>query len=142
MKFRNCHNYVFKVSMDRIGCTTPFGVNPVGNYTICNEKDAMLKAIDIFKNMTESQLKECPYPCKFLKVSLTPSKARSEDHHQKGVLMMTFNKYIRVTNAEYSYTELELLAEFGGYVGLFLGMSVFHLSDMFDKILDCIAPIF
>ena len=25
---------------------------------------------------------------------------------------MTFNKYIRVTNAEYSYTELELLAEF------------------------------
>ena len=50
--------------------------------------------------------------------------------------MMTFNKYIRVTNAEYSYTELELLAEFGGYVGLFLGMSVFHLSVMFDKILE------
>ena len=25
---------------------------------------------------------------------------------------MTFNKYIRVTNAEYSYTELESLAEF------------------------------
>ena len=49
---------------------------------------------------------------------------------------MTFNKYIRVTNAEYSYTELELLAEFGGYVGLFLGMSVFHLSVMFDKILE------
>ena len=55
---------------------------------------------------------------------------------KRGILVMTFNKYIRVTNAEYSYTELELLAEFGGYVGLFLGMSVFHLSVMFDKILE------
>ena len=58
------------------------------------------------------------------------------DFKQRGVLVMIFNKYIRVTNAEYSYTELELLAEFGGYVGLFLGMSVFHLSVMFDKILE------
>ena len=58
------------------------------------------------------------------------------DSKQEGILRMTFNKYIRVTNAEYSYTELELLAEFGGYVGLFLGMSVFHLSVMFDKILE------
>ena len=49
---------------------------------------------------------------------------------------MKFNKYIEVINAEYSYTELELLAEFGGYVGLFLGMSLFHLADLFDKILD------
>ena len=58
------------------------------------------------------------------------------DFKKQGILAMTFNKYIRVTNAEYSYTELELLAEFGGYVGLFLGMSVFHLSVMFDKILE------
>ena len=58
------------------------------------------------------------------------------DFKKRGILVMTFNKYIRVTNAEYSYTELELLAEFGGYVGLFLGMSVFHLSVMFDKILE------
>ena len=114
--------------MDKIGCTTPFGVNLVGHYIICTEKDAMIKAINLFKNMTESELKECPYPCKFLKVMATPSRARAEKHDKNGKMILTFDKYIRVTNAEYSYTELELFAEFGGYVGLFLGMSVFHLS--------------
>jgi len=31
---------------------------------------------------------------------------------------------------------LELLAEFGGYVGLFLGISVFDLKDVFNTVLQ------
>ena len=58
--------------MDKIGCTTPFGINPFGNFTICTEKDAMLKSIQLYKNMTESKLEECPYPCKFLRVLVKP----------------------------------------------------------------------
>ena len=38
--------------------------------------------------------------------------------------------------ARYSYTELELLAEFGGYVGLFLGLSVFSIHQLFDVVVD------
>ena len=49
---------------------------------------------------------------------------------------LNFGKYIKKTKAKYSYTELELLAEFGGYVGLFLGISVFHLSEVIDKIIN------
>ena len=126
--------------MERFGCTTPFGSNTdPGN--ICTEKEKGIQALKLFKDMMHSPIKNCSYPCKFLRVLVTPAKSRdSKDLKHQGEIKMAFNKFIRVTNAEYSYTELELLAEFGGYVGLFLGMSVFHFSDLFDKILDWCIP--
>ena len=128
--------------MERFGCTTPFGSNTdPGN--ICTEKEKGIQALKLFKDMMHSPIKNCSYPCKFLRVLVTPAKERnSQDEKKQGMIKMEFNKYIRVTNAEYSYTELELLAEFGGYVGLFLGMSVFHFSDLFDKILDWCIPLY
>ena len=53
---------------------------------------------------------------------------------QGSTLIIKFNKIISVTESYYSYTELELLAEFGGYVGLFLGLSVFDLSRLLEQI--------
>ena len=48
---------------------------------------------------------------------------------------------IKVTEAYYSYTELELIAEFGGYVGLFLGISVFDINQIFSKTFDSAGEI-
>ena len=47
-----------------------------------------------------------------------------------------FNLFTKKTTAHYTYTELELIAEFGGYVGLFLGYSVLSLTGFFDRFLD------
>ena len=127
--------------MEKFGCTTPFGSN-TDPENICAEKEKGIQALKFFKDMMYSE-KNCSYPCKFLRVLVTPSKERdSRDKKNQGMIKMAFNKFIRVTNAEYSYTELELLAEFGGYVGLFLGISVFHFSDLFDKILDWCIPLY
>ena len=52
-------------------------------------------------------------------------------------IWLGFDKYIKVIKSKYSYTGLELLAELGGYVGLFLGLSVF---DLFKKICNTITP--
>ena len=102
------------------------------------------KPMKLLKNMTNSMSElNCPYPCKFLRITVSPSKARiSNDEKSQGEVAMNFNKFIRVTDVKYSYTALELLAEFGGYVGLFLGISVFHFSDLFDKILDWCIPLY
>ena len=53
---------------------------------------------------------------------------------------MSFHQYIKVTEAYYSYTELELIAEFGGYVGLFLGISVFDINQVFSKAFNYLNP--
>ena len=44
---------------------------------------------------------------------------------------MRFNLFTKTVTSKYIYTELELIAEFGGYVGLFLGYSVIGFADGF-----------
>ena len=64
---------------------------------------------------------------------------RSKTKMSKQGLILNFNKFIKTTRADHYYGELEMLAEFGGYMGLFLGISLFHLRSTFDKILDFIS---
>ena len=56
--------------------------------------------------------------------------------------LKTQESYIKcrppVTTSSYAYTELELIAELGGYVGLFLGLSVFDLRHAVNKICNLI----
>ena len=51
-------------------------------------------------------------------------------------LTIKFKKQITVTYDQYSYIWLNLVAEVGGYVGLFLGFSVFQMTDLVDMLLQ------
>ena len=118
--------------MDKIGCTTPFGLE-LDN--ICTEQNKSLEALEMFWDILWNQKKaRCLYPCNFLKNQITTTKYRDETSADK--IMLTFDEYIKVTTSNYGYTELELLAELGGYVGLFLGISVFDLRLVFSKIFN------
>ena len=78
--------------MKKLGCTTPFGLGSNKNYTICTELETMKKAMHLFKNMMESRVKKCPYPCKFLQVLITPSKGLSM------YLLNNFDRQIHLSN--------------------------------------------
>ena len=80
----------------------------------------------------------CAYPCKFTRNYFRDRRKLNPDHENPSSLFLKFNKFIKISKARHSYGGLELLAEFGGYVGLFLGISVFHLSDAFTKIAQLI----
>ena len=80
-------------------------------------------------------IKECPYPCKSTRIHMG-SKINSEQPKMKFI----FNKFIQTRKARYAYQGLEFLAEFGGYVGLFLGISVFHLRELFQTLIHIILP--
>jgi hypothetical protein len=120
--------------MEEVGCTTPFGFN---TENVCIEKENREKAFKIYNSQKNkrNKIEDCQYPCNFIKSWLSVEKFRLNQTSKD--FSLNFDKFIKVTKAKYSYTELELLAELGGYVGLFLGLSVFHLSQAFDKILDC-----
>ena len=126
--------------MDSIGCTTPFGLE-LDN--ICNEKNKSSEANQLFRDVflgTDMQVgKECPYPCQFLMNRITTTDYK-EENDTDNAISMEFDKYIKVTTSTYGYTELELLAELGGYVGLFLGLSVFDLRLVFNKIFNIFMP--
>ena len=68
------------------------------------------------------------------------SKAYIDSGDYNG-LQLIFNKFITTTKARYAYRELELLAEFGGYVGLFLGISVFNFMKAFGKMFKLFVKV-
>ena len=131
--FDECfHSKIFEESMEQVGCTTPFGLNLDH---ICNETEKAKKATEIFDNILAKDKSDvCNYPCSFLEITQASQKADSLWGGDDS-LLLRFKKFVTVTKSFYSYTELELLAEFGGYVGLFLGFSVFDISNLFEKLL-------
>ena len=48
---------------------------------------------------------------------------------------ITFKENIKVTSSYYLYSGLSLIAEVGGYVGLFLGVSINQIANFFELIL-------
>ena len=107
---------------------------------ICQDYNKSVLAMEMFKNIrkvwhTSLELtKACPNPCEFLRISLhsEPKKLRFS---QLPYTSFKFEKYIQVTESSVSYKALELLAEVGGYVGLFLGISIVHIGEIFDTLL-------
>ena len=94
-----------------------------------------LEALELFLDILLNKKKaECPYPCNFLINRISITKYR--DGKNNNEIWLKFEEYIKVTTSTYGYTELELLAELGGYVGLFLGLSVFDLRMVFSKIFN------
>ena len=47
-------------------------------------------------------------------------------------LTIRINEFHKKATAYYSYTTLSLIAEVGGYVGLFLGYAIIQVSEVFD----------
>ena len=106
---------------------------------ICSDQNKSNRAKNFYIEQWDNRfnIKECPYPCKFTRVHMG-SKSNYEEPKRK--MKFVFNRFIKTTKARYAYRELEFLAEFGGYVGLFLGISVFHLRQVFQTLIHIILP--
>ena len=94
-------------------------------------------ALKLFKKLKSQKIiDDCLNPCTNLKVRLEKVEF-GKVVGETGAKFM-FDQYIRVTTSYVSYTGLELVAEVGGYVGLFLGLSVYHLSHAFNTFVQYI----
>ena len=51
-------------------------------------------------------------------------------------MYIKFKENIKVIEAYHLYSALSMIAEVGGYVGLFLGISVNQVSALFNVLLD------
>ena len=128
---------IFQKVIEKLGCTTPF-YQPRKNdhLNICTDLKVGKEAFELYKiyfaKMTN--ITECPYPCTYLKIKMVNSKTNPNKF--TSAFLFVFNLFTKKTTAHYTYTELELIAEFGGYVGLFLGYSVLSLTGFFDRFLD------
>ena len=125
--------------MKIFGCTTPFGLNKSAICTNTNSSAEALKLYDLYHSKPE---KHCPNLCNFLEVSLRTqfvTNSSKDDEPGRSYIAFSLKNTIKVTNSHFLYDGLTLMAEIGGYVGLFLGISVVHVNDMIRNVLERIA---
>ena len=134
-----------KDSLKAIGCVNPFGI---AKDKICKDNENAKKAFKLYRRFQNeySDIKNisCVDPCsymsiKIIKVSKTEEVSKTEGN---GLLRLTFNKKIQETVAYYSYDDLSFIAEIGGYVGLFLGASIYQIADLFQFITVVLQKLF
>ena len=125
------HDAIYKESMDTINCTSPASKNKSNICTkTTNAKKAYVLYDILIHNMTEAN-RRCPKSCTNMMLSFGTFKESEEGY---GLLGLSFKEFIKVSRSQWSYGGLELLAEVGGYVGLFLGVSINQISTMFKTL--------
>ena len=126
---------------DQVGCTTPFNVD---KSNICTEVEDARKSADIFaeiafRNYTKAK-EFCPKACQQYIISFSNKEwFYNSDYDQVIKATFEFPRFVRTSKSNHSYTALELIAEVGGYVGLFLGVSINQISDIFKIMIGKIA---
>ena len=144
-----CHNdyirdecideFVTQKMMQIQGCTTPFVTN---KSHICTDPDKAKKALaiqsDILDGDREILVNACPKSCVQVRMVFGSQRVDDiglDDNDVPGELSLYFQHTIEVSKSYWSYTGLSLFAEIGGYVGLFLGVSLHQVSNILEKIL-------
>ena len=121
-----------KRMIETVGCTTPFLPE---KSKICTNSSEAVKALaigdDIFTDMRLLE-KMCPRSCVEVYV-FEGEKQEEEKHHQAGTLSLQFSQFVKVYKSYWAYEGLEMIAEVGGYVGLFLGVSVNQIKLLFER---------
>ena len=125
--------------MTKLGCTSPWGHN---KDHICKNQTLGIQAHRLYKDYfswrNATRLVECLMTCHTMKLQ-TGNEQEELQPYMNGLassrLEFRFFEMVTVTNEYYSYIWLNLLAEAGGYVGLFLGYSVFQVTDVLDKLI-------
>ena len=136
------HNLLQKESMEKIGCVTPFGIT---KDNICKDPAKSREAFKLFSEYRiygrSNKSLACLKPCSFLSIKLSKSNEKlTETNH--GKLTFFFEEIIQETSSYYSYGSREFIAEIGGYVGLFIGASVYQLADLFENIIRKLKSYF
>lgn len=124
-----------KQSLDEVGCTSPFGSD---TDNICKDatQGAMAhklhyKYFGLYKRLSPN----CKHPCNYVTTTIAQEGQAEETSENARVIDITFQDKITVITSQFTYSGLSLVAEIGGYVGLFLGVSINQISSVINYII-------
>ena len=114
--------------MELVGCTLDYGLN---KSNVCTDKDKSKKAEENYRDTVLGTSKintGCLDPC--TKIISSLSIRSSQETKVNAYLGIDFPSEVKVMTTYPAYEVLSLIAEIGGYVGLFLGVSVLDLKTI------------
>ena len=113
-------------------CTVPYVRD---DRKICTKDKDINTAFWIAWNRVTNQQLDCNIPCHFLTVSLG-AKNYQNTSSTHGILYLYYAPRVTQSEERLLYTLLNLVAEIGGYVGLILGYSLFHVVDLINSAIE------
>ena len=108
-----------KFLMKEYGCVPPFFEN---KENICSN-ETISKLVSKYWDSTKYYT-NCSDPCKEMSVHATWIKNNKQDLQA----ILYFQRRVKVVKSYYAYSGLSLIAEIGGYIGLFLGVSINQIT--------------
>ena len=139
MKITNCINEVIAEKLD---CSLPW-MNNISSQEICTGSDKLIQFREFYSNLNSNQtqmdIKKCLKPnCKTIKWKKSYT---SEWSRKKGMMIQ-----MTLPSNSYTISRKEILladfstfmADFGSYLGLFLGTSVLSIIDILVNYLVCV----
>ena len=127
----------------QVGCTTPYEPNKTN---ICMNQGDRNRSLEMYKQTYEwtKPKSNCPYPCNFIitRATITSSKLGNFINGKTSTIAtIKFKENIKVIEAYHLYSLLSMIAEIGGYVGMFLGISILQIRFVLDKLLSWIDEL-
>ena len=77
----------------------------------------------------------------FQRRHIGPSE-KEQNEMLEAIGVESLEQLIQETKTHYTYSELSLIAEIGGYVGLFLGISINQITNLVDILVVRIRSLF
>ena len=100
-----------------------------------SEPNLSKRAFQIYQENRRNQNGICPNSCNFTDVNLNPPIVENSQKSTAETVFY-FKRDIKTSNEYFIYTELSMIAEIGGYVGLMLGVSFINIGNLINKLLD------
>ena len=119
--------YFFQNLHKILGCIAPF--SNIRKYEICKNITKRVLASDLRKKVSSAN--SCKHSCTYTSIEVRNVEEKKRGK-QGSVLTLLFHEKIKKIESFYLYSGLSLLAEIGGYVGLFLGVSVVQITKIIN----------
>lgn len=121
-----------KESMEKLGCTSQWDETNLED--ICLNEESIKNSYQISLK-TWNYNGSCLYPCSFIMPPLLMTTSTQQQYtDDTSTLELKFSEKVQIFESVRTYSTLSLIAEIGGYVGLFLGVSIYQLTGVVDFI--------
>ena len=121
--------------LEKYGCICPIRTN-----SYFTEKHCLLNAsfYESYGNFEHDSLDEiCPLDCSSMTIIYTVSDVDLHDGNEdEAYVKIYFKNHIKVSKSIIGYTEISLMAELGGYIGVLLGISLMDITSILNHIID------
>ena len=93
-----------------------------------NDSEIETMTHEIAPKYVQKKAKNCLDPCGYVRIFASETARTSYNPNPK--VIFHFAETVSVMTAYYDYTGISMVAEIGGYVGLFLGISFYQFTDV------------